>query len=370
MPRVSVVIPTFNRATLVCEAIDSVLGQAITCLEVIVVDDGSTDGTGEIIRSRYGERIRYLCQPNTGRSVARNRGIGAASGQYLLFLDSDDLLLPRALERESAYLDARPDVDVVYTDGYFCDADGQNLSRIASARPVHRPENILEDLVTSNVILACHSAMVRRAALDTVGPPYFDPELRGTEDADLWVRLAAHGCTFAYLDVLTCRYRIHASNASRYDPSSPAYWRRRESVKRCRFKILQGDFFPSLGVEARERFFYSLLLFQTAGDEQARAQAMGCSRFLELPAGVRARLLYYLGVRSIVTNGELAPGRGYLREAVRLMPANLKYRTVFLLSHLGCPLLARLVTIYGWLRGLSQRTVSSSPIGPGGIRPV
>jgi glycosyltransferase involved in cell wall biosynthesis len=339
MPRVSVVIPTFNRAALVCEAIESVLGQTIKDLEVIVVDDGSTDGTGKAIRDRYDERVKYHCQSNMGRSVARNRGIAAAGGQYLLFLDSDDLLLPRALECEAAYLDAHPDVDVVYTDGYFCDADGQNLSRIAPARPAHCLKNILEDLVISNVILACHSAMVRRAALDAVGPPYFDEELRGTEDEDLWVRLAAHGCAFAYLDVPTCQYRIHGSNASTYDPSSPAYWKRRESVRRTRFNILNGDFFPSLGVETRERFFRSLLL-------------------------------YYLGLRIIVANGELALGRGYLKEALRLVPRKLKYRTVFLLSYLGRPLLGCLVTIYRLLGDLSQRNDSSSPIGAGGIRPI
>lgn len=370
IPRVSVVIPTFNRAALVCEAIESALGQTIKDLEVIVVDDGSTDGTGKVIRDRYDERVKYHYQSNMGRSVARNRGIAAAGGRYLLFLDSDDLLLPRALECEAAYLDAHPDVDVVYTDGYFCDADGQNLSRIAPARPAHCLKNILEDLVISNVILACHSAMVRRAALDAVGPPYFDEELRGTEDEDLWVRLAAHGCAFAYLDVPTCQYRIHGSNASTYDPSSPAYWKRRESVRRTRFNILNGDFFPSLGVETRERFFYSLLLFHVEGDEQARAQAANSPRFLGLPPSVRARLLYYLGLRIIVANGELALGRGYLREALRLVPRKLKYRTVFLLSYLGRPLLGCLVTIYRWLGDLSQRNDSSSPIGAGGIRPI
>jgi glycosyltransferase involved in cell wall biosynthesis len=272
MPDVSVIIPTYNRATMVCEAIESVLNQTYKDLEVIVVDDGSTDGTQEVLRGRYDERVRYCFQTNSGRSVARNRGLMASRGSYVLFLDSDDLLLPQALEHEVGYLDAHPDLDVVYTDGYFCDEAGRNVSRIAPARPDHRPEDILEGLVISNVILACHSVMVRRASLDTLEPPYFDEALRGTEDEDLWIRLAARGSTFAYLDVPTCKYRVHDSNASKYDPSSAAFWERQKSVKRSRFKILRADFFPRLRVDTRERFFYQLLLFQLEGDEVARKE--------------------------------------------------------------------------------------------------
>lgn len=370
MATVSVIIPTYNRAKLVQEAIESVLHQTLDDVEVIVVDDGSTDGTGEALRSRYDERVRYFYQANSGRSVARNRGVAASSGRYILFLDSDDLLLPQALEHEVTYLDTHPDVDVVYTDGYFCDETGRDVARIAPARPVHSQETLLEDLVISNVILACHSAMVRRATLDTIGSPYFDKSLRGTEDEDLWVRLVARGGTFAYLDIPTCKYRVHGNNASSCDPSSPTFWKRRESVKRSRLKILHADFFPSLRAETRERFLYKMLLYELDGDEQSRKSVLNSERFMELAPPVRARLLYYLGVRNIVTDRELLIGRNRLKEAVRLVPGDMQFRGVLLLSYLGRPLLWVIITVRRWLYRVMRGQVSSSPIGQGGLHPV
>lgn len=364
---VSVIIPTFNRAELVQDAIDSVLCQGLAGVEVVVVDDGSTDGTREALRSRYGERIHYCHQHNQGRSVARNLGIQASTGHYLLFLDSDDMLLPGGLAAEAAFLDAHPEVDVVYTDGYFCDEAGQDLARIAPIRPPHDPGNLLKDLVLCNVILACHSAMVRRTALDSIGFPYYDETLRGTEDEDLWLRLAARGKVFAYLDLPTCKYRVHGSNASRYDPASPAYWKRQESVKRGRFKILCAEFFPRLPAETRERFFHALLIKQLRGDEPARAEAVSSAQFLELPAKARARLLYHLGMRMILDEGELEVGRRYLKEAAKLVPGNPKYRAMLVLSLGGRPVLVGLVGFRRLFRGLAPGGISDSPIGEGGL---
>ncbi|MBN1136112.1 MAG: glycosyltransferase [Anaerolineae bacterium] len=368
---VSIIIPTFNRAGLVQEAIDSVLCQDLASVEVVVVDDGSTDGTGEALRARYGERIHYCYQSNRGRSAARNLGIQVSSGHYLLFLDSDDLLLPGGLAAEIAFLDAHPEVDVVYTDGTFCDESGQDLARIASIRPPHDPDNLLKDLVLCNVILACHSAVVRRTALDSIGFPCYDEDLRGTEDEDLWVRLAARGKVFAYLDLPTCKYRVHGSNASRYDPDSPAYWKRQESVKRGRFKILYAGFFPRLPAETRDLFFRTLLMNQLAGDEAAREEALGSPQFAALELASQARLLYRLGRKNIVDEAEWRAGQGRLKEAVRLRPG-LKYRFVYLLASLWPEALRSLFALKR--RCLGQRACSgrvhTSPIGQGGLQPL
>lgn len=370
MIKVSVIIPTFNRAELVQDAIDSILCQGLTGVEVVIVDDGSTDGTGEALRSRYGDRIHYVYEPNHGRSAARNLGIHLSTGRYLLFLDSDDLLLSGGLAAETAFLDAHPEVDVVYTDGTFCDAAGRDLARFAPARPPHDPGNLLKDLVLSNVILACHSAMVRRTAMDSIGPPYFDEALRGTEDEDIWIRLAALGKTFAYLDLATCKYRVHGSNASRNDPASPAYWERQKSVKRGRFKILHAGFFPGLPAETREQFFHALLVKQLRGDEPARNEAVSSAPFAELPEEVQARLLYHLGVRTILDEGELEAGRRYLRQARKLVPANPKYQGMLMLSRCGRPALRGLFALRQWLRRTTLRDSPQLPIGEGGLQPL
>ena len=106
-PRVSVIIPTYNRAALVCKAIDSVLEQTFSDYEILVIDDGSTDGTESAVAG-YGQRVRYFWQENRGMSAARNRGIDLARGEYLALLDSDDLWMPFKLELMVAVLDRFP----------------------------------------------------------------------------------------------------------------------------------------------------------------------------------------------------------------------------------------------------------------------
>ena len=102
MPTVSIIIPTYNRQSLVQETIDSVLRQSLSDWELIVIDDGSTDETGAVLTERYGTSIRYVYQQNQGESAARNYGISLAQGKYVAFLDSDDLWLPNKLQRPAA----------------------------------------------------------------------------------------------------------------------------------------------------------------------------------------------------------------------------------------------------------------------------
>lgn len=122
-PRVSVLIPTFNRAALLCDAIDSVLSQSFQDFEIIVVDDGSTDDTREVL-ARYGERVHYLYSDHGGPARARNLGFQAAQGEYLCILDSDDLYYPHKLALQVQHLDANSDTVMVYTDFSAFDADG------------------------------------------------------------------------------------------------------------------------------------------------------------------------------------------------------------------------------------------------------
>jgi hypothetical protein len=258
-------------------------------------------------------------------------------------------------------------VDVVYTDGCFRDGAGRELGRISAARPPQLAGNILEDLIVSNVIVACHSAMVRRSALDAVGPPYYDEALRGTEDEDLWIRLAARGRTFDCLDVPTCVYRVHGSNASRFDPSSPAFWKRQESVARNRFKVLDSDFFPRLTPGARERFFDALARSHFRYNWPALDRALASPQFCALPAAARARLFFYLGKRAI-EDGKVASARGYLRQAARLAPGIAKYRVALWLSYLGRPAFQVVLSGRRRLRAGSEPGAALSPIGTGGLQ--
>lgn len=185
--QVSSVIPTYNRAELVQRAIDSALVQSRPVDEIIVVDDGSTDGTGEILRARYGERIRYHWQPNAGVSAARNLGMSLAQGRYIALLDSDDLWLPEKTRLQVDYLDAHPHIGMVLCDVARVDAAGQPIDIFRRREVIAHDGWALAELLM-NPALAPASAMFRREVYQDIGG--FDTALRTAEDIDFHLRVA------------------------------------------------------------------------------------------------------------------------------------------------------------------------------------
>jgi glycosyltransferase involved in cell wall biosynthesis len=183
-PTISVVIPTYNTASLVVEAIDSALAQTLPPLEVVVVDDGSTDDT-EARLAAYGGRITYVRQPNAGVSSARNRGLGMARGELIAFLDSDDTWHPCKLEIQASRLTADSGLALLGTRTFLLPT--HSPPEVADDRPALE-EVTWERLAVSNPLIAS-SVLVRRSVLDRVGG--FDIGLSGNEDRDLWLRVAA-----------------------------------------------------------------------------------------------------------------------------------------------------------------------------------
>ncbi len=197
-PKVSVVIPTYERAGKVQDAIKSVLAQTFSDLEVIVVDDGSTDGTGRILREKFGDRIRYYEQANQGVSVARNRGIEEARGEWIAFLDSDDLWEKEKLEWQFKALERfSPQCSACYTDTrLFNHPETRTLFQMAEESYRHEAEmgvntEALRLLVRpGGAGMVVHlSSLLSRATLlrKTRG---FDPKLRYSEDSEFMFRLA------------------------------------------------------------------------------------------------------------------------------------------------------------------------------------
>ena len=210
MSVVSVIVPTYNRARMVVESVESVLAQSFSDFEVIVVDDGSTDTTREVISAFTDDRIHYIYQDNRGRSAARNRGIEASEGEYLAFLDSDDLFLPEKLEVQTATLDTRPEIGVVYSDGYFCDEEGRSLMRFSDFHPELGDGFVLDRIVRYNFIETA-TPLIRRTCFDRVG--LFNEALVTHEDWEMWIRLAGH-YRFHYVNVPLTRKRIHRTSVS------------------------------------------------------------------------------------------------------------------------------------------------------------
>ena len=208
LPKISVIIPTYNRAHYINEAIDSALAQTYQNVEIVVVDDGSTDETRAVLKG-YEDKIRYFYQDHQGISAARNFGIEKSSGQYLAFLDDDDIWFPEMLEVQVAYLEAHPEVGMVHADMLVMDETSDNPRPRKRMLPGPIPSGfILSELIIRNVIMI-QTAVVRRSCLDEVG--FFDPDNRVSQDYHLWLRIAGK-FPITYINRALAIYRIHTTN--------------------------------------------------------------------------------------------------------------------------------------------------------------
>ena len=214
-PAVSVVIPTFNRARQVNEAVASVFTQTFTDYEVIVVDDGSTDGTEQALTAfRERPNFRYTFQTNQGRSTARNCGIELSKGNYLLFLDSDDLLLPDALAHLYSCAKLNPAAAMIAGKTEFVDEHGQLLSTLSpTIKGSGRTEGYLS-LVRERFALLPGTFLIRRQDLLKIG--VFDPQTEPCEDYDFSLRVALNA-DVTCLDKAVVQHRMHTTNTPEMD---------------------------------------------------------------------------------------------------------------------------------------------------------
>lgn len=207
LPLVSVVIPSYNYGQYVCEAVESALAQTYPAVEVIVVDDGSTDDTRERLTS-YGDRIRYIFQTNQGLSAARNTGIREARGRFVALLDSDDQFHPRKLEIQMALLTQRPELGLVGTET-FSD-EPLRWPDIPSRCDGH--EVVTLERAVLHAPFAPSSAVVRAECFAAVG--VFDTALRSVEDRDMWIRIATR-YPVAKIPLPLTWYRVTPGSMSR-----------------------------------------------------------------------------------------------------------------------------------------------------------
>lgn len=207
-PKVSVIIPTYNRDRFIGDAVQSVLNQTFRDFEVIVIDDGSTDQTREMVQAFSSEKLRYIYQPNQGRSNARNHALRLTNGRYIAFLDSDDLYLPDKLALQVEHMDSHPKIGMIYTSAYCIDENGLLKKEKYEATV---SGCIYEDIAFFvPVTITLPTVMVRREVLDKVGG--FDEAMARFEDTDMWRRISKHYQINA-LHERTCLLRTHTDNA-------------------------------------------------------------------------------------------------------------------------------------------------------------
>jgi len=294
---ISIVIPTYNYARFLPDAIDSALAQEVAGaeLEVLVVDDGSTDETPEVL-ARYGDRIRVVRKANAGLSAARNTGMSEALHEWVIFLDSDDMLAEGAAAALwKARLHGRLPWAVVAGKHRNMDASG---SLMAPARPTTGSIQKVEArfLVLRNRFAPAVLAN-RRRLLDLGG---FDPALRASEDRDMWIRVAARH-PIALLDQVTLHKRDHGSNMSR------AAARQTAAVEQVLAKAFAN---PDLSLRARDKslanavcLYQSALMYSDAGDHGLAARQMLRSILLHPVGGMADAVIPpFCRLRGLVSN--------------------------------------------------------------------
>jgi glycosyltransferase involved in cell wall biosynthesis len=208
MPQVSVIIPAYNAMTYLPETVESVLKQTFTNFEVLIIDDGSSDNIVEWVSGLSDPRVKLISQENQGVSVARNTGIARAQGEYVAFLDADDLWQPTKLEKQVHYLEGNPAVSLVHTWMVLVDERCKSTGRVMTS---NAECDAWKQLLEQNTVLTS-SVMVRHCCFETVGT--FNQNLRAVEDWDVWIRIAS--CyRFALIKEPLVLYRQHPSNTTK-----------------------------------------------------------------------------------------------------------------------------------------------------------
>jgi glycosyltransferase involved in cell wall biosynthesis len=212
MPKVSVIIPAYNAMQYLPDTVSSVLRQTFINFELLIINDGSSDNIKEWVINLTDERVKLISQQNQGVSVARNIGISQAQGEYIAFLDADDLWYATKLEKQVRFLDNNPTIGLVHSWMAVIDEQGKPTGRIMTS---DTEGSAWKQLVEKNTV-ACSSVMVRRLCFQTVEG--FSPRQNeypvDVEDWEMWIRIAAH-YPFAVIKEPLISYRQHISNTSK-----------------------------------------------------------------------------------------------------------------------------------------------------------
>lgn len=253
-PLVSIIMPTYNREKYLPFAIDSVITQTFNNFEMIIVDDGSSDNTKQLIEQyKNDKRIRYFYQENQGQSVARNVGLKQANGKYICFLDSDDLFMPEKLAKQVAFLENNPEIAITHSDEELIDENGH----VFSTYNMERYSGILYEKLLIDNCISITTAMVRRECFEELG--MFDETVKVADDYELWLRFSTK-YKFHYEAQYFAKYRVMKNQLS--------------SDKTARFnsnkRIIENFFtqFPDL-INTRKQNYFRCRLYTRWGNETA-----------------------------------------------------------------------------------------------------
>jgi glycosyltransferase involved in cell wall biosynthesis len=305
---VTVMMPAYNAERYIVEAIESVLAQSYANWELIVVDDGSGDGTAQKASQFADARIKVIRQANGGEAAARNTALAHGRGEYVAFLDSDDVFLPHHLEVAVVYLRAHKAWGGVYSDGYYCNEHGTRLQTLSSRRRGPFEGDIFEAVVRGPDVFGPPVCVVLRRGAIVDHDLRFDRGIVIGPDWDFFIRYAAVA-EFGHLDQVTCLYRVHRANVTaRVDLPKRAL-----EMAKCRKNAIRLKRFQSCSLDTRAAVFYDLLVNLLRKHPDQQAEIVRWEEFDALPSGERARLLRLMASKALVYDGD----HGYVGQWLR-----------------------------------------------------
>jgi glycosyltransferase involved in cell wall biosynthesis len=207
-PKVSIVVPSYNHARYIESTISSILNQDYKNLEIIVIDDGSTDSSVSILKT-FGEKIVLVLQQNQGQAATRNNAIKLATGEFIAFLDSDDLYMPCKISSQIKTFEMDNSLALVYTDFLIINEDGAIVREVKCPSPAQK--TMAFDVLSGNFICNA-SVMLRKKCFETEG--YFDESVAPAADGDMWLRLLTRNFIFGHIAKPLVKYRVHQKNQS------------------------------------------------------------------------------------------------------------------------------------------------------------
>jgi glycosyltransferase involved in cell wall biosynthesis len=267
MGKVSVIIPAFNRARYIRQTLESVLNQSYPNIELIVVDDGSTDGTREVLES-YTGKLTLLQHPdrqNRGQSASINLGLDHASGDYIGILDSDDYIESGKIEDQVKFFQHYPDIGLVYCNGTAVNNNGEFLYDIYAAN--HREENKPENILLDCYIHLPSNSLIRMPILKKAGR--FDETLRAAQDHDMLIRIAEI-TRFGYINKPLYHYRRHENSISKSSAGAAKRWKNGFTI----LENARGRYPYPPSVIRRRKAVLHFRLFQCAMENNSRLKAL------------------------------------------------------------------------------------------------
>lgn len=349
---VSIIMPAYNGENYIQQAIESVLSQTYSNWELIIVDDGSTDHTAEIVRRYADSRIQSIYQENGGQASALNRGLDLANGEYMTTLDTDDWYTNNSLQDRVDFLNNHPEFGAVYGDGFYCDENGMILKRFSEYRIGNVSGDVYDVLIQTPFFGTGANVMIRREVLENFHIRY-DVSIFWCQDLDLYIRVAEK-CEFGVVDSLIVWYRIHKANMTMSAPQG----RRLESLMRTKHKVLSSPRFELVQIPSKVAFFFQFLTVDLQGQPSDQETVIIERSFLSLPKPEQAKLMRLVGNQYLL--GEKTRfAKDWLLRAWRTAPFDVKTLLSVIVANLS-PALVKFIVGW-WRRSHGHNIVNRSP---------